>query len=363
MTIMHYIKNFHQISIEHRMLIVTCATAFFLSIICIIINLLMGLGFSSIFPLLILLAASITAFYFYHYKHSNVIPAAILISVISIYTLPSMWLASGGLTGAMPYYYIINIGCTVVMLKGLKRRSLLFSLQMLILCGLILAEVSFPHVITRYPDVKSQDIDITIALFLLAVTLFILLHRLTAEYNRLLSIVERANKNLENINQDLREKSIKDPLTGIYNRRFIMDRLEIMKEHKDNFPISIIMFDIDHFKSVNDTYGHNFGDAVLVGISRKVNSKMRKTDYFGRYGGEEFLIILKNAPSGIAQIRADKMRQAVEALRWEHEELTVTISCGVYEINKHQPLKQALEKADMAMYEAKNNGRNQVICA
>ena len=220
-----------------------------------------------------------------------------------------------------------------------------------------------PHFISGYPDTSAQEIDITIALFLLSITLFILLHRLTAEYNRILNIVKRANKNLEHINQDLHKKSITDPLTGIYNRRFIMDRLELMKEHKENLPISIIMFDIDHFKSVNDTYGHNFGDTVLVEISKLLNSKMRKTDYFGRYGGEEFLIILKNAPSGIAQMRADKMRVAVEAMHWEHEALTVTISCGVYEIHKHQSLKQALEKADMAMYHAKTHGRNQVICA
>ena len=158
-----------------------------------------------------------------------------------------------------------------------------------------------------------------------------------------------------------------DALTGLYNRRYMSTNLDrkIMEIAETSKPISVILFDIDHFKQVNDTYGHPSGDEVLRDLAGRINASLRGADFAARYGGEEFAVVMSNTPSEAARFVAERLRSLVAEAPFHisgHEEpLTVTISLGV--ATTTDPMEEAselLQRADVSLYEAKKNGRNRV---
>jgi len=166
--------------------------------------------------------------------------------------------------------------------------------------------------------------------------------------------------------KNLEEQSRLDPLTGIYNRRVLHDRLESelsrFRRYKQSF--SLIFFDVDHFKAVNDTYGHKAGDVVLTVIARRVGGMLRKADFLARYGGEEFVVILPETSIEQAAEVAGKIRQVIARTRFEYAGnlVPVTVSIGVTEIREgDEDPDTVLSRADTYMYFAKENGRDRVI--
>jgi diguanylate cyclase (GGDEF)-like protein/PAS domain S-box-containing protein len=153
-----------------------------------------------------------------------------------------------------------------------------------------------------------------------------------------------------------------DKLTGIYNRRmldtFLQKEIEVAKRHKDN--LSLIIIDIDFFKLVNDTYGHLVGDNVLKQLSKIISENIRISDIFGRYGGEEFLIICTKTSEDSAFILAEKLRKEIENFRFEKVGYK-TISLGISSLKKDDNIELLFKKADEALYEAKKSGRNKSI--
>lgn len=166
--------------------------------------------------------------------------------------------------------------------------------------------------------------------------------------------------------QKLLEMNMRDGLTGIYNRRYLENRLheEYERSLRSKKPLSVIMFDIDFFKKINDTYGHQCGDFILRSVSEDVAALMRKSDIVARYGGEEFCCLLFESPLAGAFRVAEHFRKAVEgkAYTFSHESIKVTISAGVAELNmKSKSANELVAKADTALYEAKRTGRNKVV--
>lgn len=165
------------------------------------------------------------------------------------------------------------------------------------------------------------------------------------------------------------EMAVTDPLTGLYNRRYVNSRL---RQAVDTFSetgetVSLVLFDIDHFKSVNDTYGHNAGDFVLKTFSSRLKDELRAIDIAGRYGGEEFLLILLGAPENAAVEAAERVRAAIArqafTVKSTGDQLNITVSAGVAEIESGDGIEQLVSRADTALYEAKSAGRNQVMRA
>lgn len=152
-----------------------------------------------------------------------------------------------------------------------------------------------------------------------------------------------------------------DSLTGIYNRYKIDDaiNLHIARSKRYKEPFCLIMFDIDYFKKVNDTYGHDIGDKVLKALSQLISKHIRCTDTFGRWGGEEFMVILENTKKEKAFEIAEKLRKIVEAYTIENR-YKITISLGVGEYKEGESREDLVKKVDKALYRAKENGRNQV---
>ena len=157
-----------------------------------------------------------------------------------------------------------------------------------------------------------------------------------------------------------------DHLTGILNRENLLKSLqsEYARYLRTNHSLSIAIFDIDHFKNVNDTYGHNCGDMVLVEVSRVANKMIRNMDTLGRYGGEEFMIILPNTNAFDAYDVAERVRKTIEdhGIKYKGHMIRVTASFGICQLKRDlDSVYEYIAKADAALYEAKNSGRNKTM--
>ena len=171
-------------------------------------------------------------------------------------------------------------------------------------------------------------------------------------------------RGMEHLNEELKTASRVDGLTGLYNRRYWQERFDEMHKLcvRREKPSTALMLDIDHFKRINDTYGHQAGDKVIKMLAALIKRCVRETDLAGRYGGEEFAIILNDSSVEDAKIVAERIRQLAQRLVVEHEgeSISFTVSLGLAQFSPDFKGAMAwLECADQALYEAKENGRNQ----
>ena len=178
--------------------------------------------------------------------------------------------------------------------------------------------------------------------------------------------VNQRTKELKNANKKLLEISSVDFLTNIPNRRYFFEvgNKSFHLAKREKHPLSIIYIDIDHFKSINDNYGHNIGDEILKLVSSKMNKLIRKSDILARTGGEEFTILLNNTDKENAFILAEKLRTTIEnsCYRDKEFEIQVTISLGISELqNDDEELDSIISRADKALYRAKNESRNKTV--
>jgi two-component system cell cycle response regulator len=181
----------------------------------------------------------------------------------------------------------------------------------------------------------------------------------------------RSASRLVRVQKQFRQLAETDSLTGAANRRAFMQYLEMETENarRHEIPVSVVMVDLDHFKSVNDTYGHAIGDKVLIETVKTLQSCLRDRDMLGRLGGEEFAVVLHKTDLDCAGDAAERLRSAIEALKIESDDgraIPVTASLGVTTAQSHIGLDtpdSLLQVADEALYEAKNTGRNRVVVA
>lgn len=167
--------------------------------------------------------------------------------------------------------------------------------------------------------------------------------------------------------ENMRLKKIiqRDDLTKLYNRRYLDFHLnQTLEEAREfNQAFGILFIDIDHFKDVNDTYGHNAGDGVLKVIAHTLQSNLRPDDLVGRWGGEEFIAIIKSDDIKTMEMIAERLRQLVShsLYKYKGQEIQVTVSIGGALLKMNEPIKSLIERADRNMYEAKSTGRNRVV--
>jgi diguanylate cyclase (GGDEF)-like protein len=175
------------------------------------------------------------------------------------------------------------------------------------------------------------------------------------------------DENQEKILRQLYESSVRDALTGAYNRHFFLERLgaEVAYAARHSSHAAVIMFDVDHFKKVNDTHGHQAGDAVLKALANATSALLRQEDVFARYGGEEFVLLLRGVTRVGAERAGERLLSAVQKLRMPHGDklLTVTISvgCASMECTEHPTSEVLIALADRRLYAAKRAGRNRVV--
>jgi len=170
---------------------------------------------------------------------------------------------------------------------------------------------------------------------------------------------------LTQVISELTDLSLRDPLTGLYNRRALAERMreELARARRYGAPLSLLMVDIDHFKRVNDSYGHAVGDQVIAHVAKLLLKDRRASDIVVRYGGEELVLLLPHTPLDGAQILADRLREMVELTPYRtpmgRDHVTVSIGGAIFEQTMQEP-SELLEAADRALYRSKREGRNRV---
>ncbi len=180
-------------------------------------------------------------------------------------------------------------------------------------------------------------------------------------------VIAVALHRLATTERELMLRGFTDPLTGLFNRRTFLEMSgkEAARARRHGKATSLLMIDIDHFKRVNDTYGHGVGDLVIKALADTAAKMMRPTDILARYGGEEFIVTLPETDPEVATRVAERLRAALEQLvvPADGREVRFTISIGVATFFTGVPLDQAMERADQALYRAKEGGRNRVESA
>jgi len=322
------------------------------------------------------------------------VPAIATVVMLSFIFFPTMWIINGGTHGSIPYYMLMNTGITVVLLNG-RLRILILALYFAFLAALIIIEYRIPGFVAGYDSGLVRYLDTsfgfgislvaTAALFAVLVDSYARERRRAEQYlsmlekqneeieakNRLLEAsnaklkeakerAESLNKLLQDEKEKLRKLSITDSLTGLYNRMYVTCRLqeEIAASREKQSKLVVALIDVDNFKRINDTYGHLFGDYVLRRVGETIAEGLRQTDIVGRYGGEEFLLVLPNTSLEQGYAVVERIRRKVLDLKWEND-LKVTISGGVAELNDAQ-VTELLKRADRLLYKAKDRGKNRI---
>ena len=190
-----------------------------------------------------------------------------------------------------------------------------------------------------------------------------LIARCTTQFRR-----KRYNDRLRSSVQHSIELAVTDPLTGLYNRRYLDTHMPLLLERSvtRERPLSVLVIDIDRFKSVNDAYGHDAGDLVIREFSKRIRMTIRGIDLACRFGGEEFVVVLPDTDATTAEAIAERLRQEIAASPFdvgpEIRGLNITASVGVSALSRPgETAELLLKRADMALYEAKNSGRNRVV--
>ena len=375
-------KYFQGDGMESRIFKAAALGGIFLSVLSFLGNLTLELSFWAAW-LPLSNVAVIGGFFFWTINSERwKIGSTIIFTYLTFVFFPAMWILNAGSYGSIPPLAIMNAVMVTLMLCGVARVIVLLG-SLCLFNGLIFYEMFYPGLVNEYASIATRYFDyafgFTVSFIGSVGTIFLILH----EHQKVIAAREELLQEIEKKNDDLKEKNIQlgeahqklqrayetveqlsvvDPLTGIYNRRFLLDKLkEIMEDCKiSHQPLGVIMLDLDFFKSINDTYGHGFGDEVLKTVSASIRECLRRGDILGRFGGEELLIILPLSNQNIIYEVAERIGNAVRDIIWRYP-IQVTVSAGISMYHPDFTLEELLERADRNLYVAKRTGRNRVI--
>lgn len=258
-----------------------------------------------------------------------------------------------------PSNYVIF---TLLLASGLVTAAIISLSALINIYHMYFILLMFPQGFYLY----NKDGSIYDGAFLLTFVVYIpFIFLLIKSVNKNLILEIKNNEELEEKNNELYKVSITDMLTNVYNRRYFFeatDRLIELSKREDK-SISLLMIDVDYFKKINDKYGHDAGDTILVNLASKIQSMTRNSDIFARMGGEEFSLFLYNTSIEEAKNIANNLCQVIssEEFTYEDTNIGITVSIGVAQLSENITTIDKLYKAaDSKLYEAKNLGRNQV---
>lgn len=274
----------------------------------------------------------------------------VLIQMLSVSVFDKMNLDHKGyLSGEIQFLYFQQLSIIQSMVKPIKK-SLIRAIQ-----GAIAAlGAPFGWLVIRY----LQGVDLLVEINLNSGLYFYMLFGTIAAFSLFGWYVGSKEQFIELV-------SLRDPLTGLYNVRYFRKRLEeeVIEAHRHQSPLSLIYFDLDHFKRVNDSYGHSVGDEVLIAVSRAASDVLRQHEVLARVGGEEFVGLLPRCTKADAKITAERLRTEIAATAVKIDRgknIAVTVSLGVADLAETDDSKTLYAKADSALYQAKARGRNRV---
>lgn len=246
--------------------------------------------------------------------------------------------------------FVVAIG---IITAATLSMSSLYRVYLVFFFGMIIPQIA----IMLYYGEHQHIAMVTFSIIYIPATILLSRYILRSQ----LSSIE-AHEEIERSALAFRKQSITDNLTNLYNRRYFFEIATniLLMAHREKKPVTLLMLDIDHFKRINDTYGHQAGDTALVSISQNIHTLMRKSDIFARVGGEEFAIILQNTSLDGAKVLAEKIRLNIQNQPVLTEAITITLSIGIAELSDENPtIEKLYMQADKHLYQAKQNGRNQ----
>ena len=255
-----------------------------------------------------------------------------------------------------PFEFVMFLVSVGVMTAATLSMSSLYKAYLIFIFSLITPQIL---IMLYYGDEQHIALVIFIMIYIPAI---ILLSK-TMLNNRISSI--EAHEALEKSTEKFRQLSITDALTNIYNRRYFFEIAKniILIASREQKCTALLMLDVDYFKRINDTFGHQAGDLVLIELVKSIKDTMRSSDLFARVGGEEFAILLNNTSLTKAKVIAEKIRAMIENKEFIYNDMSIktTISVGISEVNEDNFLLENVYKiADTQLYKAKENGRNRV---
>lgn len=270
-----------------------------------------------------------------------------------------LWIHFGGSRGPMPLVYVLNMVLINAFFRGAKL-NIYIALILLLGTGLSVYEQIFPDQVSSLPGTLPAIIQNSIGQLLIFSFSFIAIRSI---FNALDSEHEKVRIyaiELEKRNQELQELALRDRMTDLYNHHHTFEVLnqECHRARRHDYPLSIVMLDIDNFKKINDSFGHLAGDQVLIKTSEILKSCVRNVDIVGRYGGEEFLVVLPQTPLMGAVDVAERIRREFHRREFGQPMLRVTVSLGVAEYSG-EDTEKFVDRADQELYRAKQAGRDQ----
>lgn len=291
--------------------------------------------------------------------HKENVCRVVLVYVVNLVLFPVNFLVCGGLTSGMVLFYLIGLFNVAIMLRGIQR-LVAFVVSLLAMEGSITLGRVVPGLVTPMTEWQQYQ-DVKITLFLTGATLVGMTVLLLRAY-------EGERRQARQLMEVQRMLSIKDPMTELYNRRELFRQLERVFEDSETGrtvrqTTFLAMFDVDGFKALNDTYGHLFGDEVLITVARILRGGCRgdEGELAARYGGEEFVLLLEAANEEEAFARVDVLREKIAEYRWEEvPELQVTVSGGVLCCRHYEQMNRATSTVDQLLYQAKHEGKNRI---
>ncbi|MBO4446460.1 MAG: GGDEF domain-containing protein [Clostridia bacterium] len=296
----------------------------------------------------------------YQRKQDRIMHGAIYIIyciVTGCVYVPVLYIYGGGLQSGVPLFFILAGIATILLLDN-------WLMFLVLIANIASAFITYQidqknYLADEYlPAATHTYLDIALSVIIVGWAAGMFLKTLTKGF-------EEKEAKVNELYNKLEDAATKDPLSGAYNRRFLMDYLNKciqQVEDGDMKTFSIIMFDIDHFKRINDTYGHLAGDDCIRNLSLIIQNTTRKTDITTRYGGEEFICVLPTAEDTPAFRRAEQIRVAVENTQLSEDiDKTITVSGGVMMYKPGMTPEELIESADHNLYLAKESGRNQIV--
>jgi len=257
---------------------------------------------------------------------------------------------TGGVENTGPLWIFV-VAPVSVFIHGLKRGLIEIALFVVIISTIMFVPTNM---------IAHASYSIEFKLRLLSSFLTVTFLSALYEYSR-----EQSYKHTLRLSKKYQQLAHLDPLTKLSNRRdalYILQR-EQARMLRNKEPLSIILCDVDHFKKINDKYGHNAGDAVLVDLGKIFTLNIREQDCIARWGGEEFIFILPQTLAENANQLAEKIQETLQThlVNYEDDKIKITISMGIVEFNEDQSIDEVINNADKFLYQAKNAGRNQIF--
>jgi len=343
------------IPVETRLANMLFAGGALICIVCVIGGAIAGMPWHAVCVCISLAIYIIAMFFILIKTNRRALITQISLIVINFFFFPAIFLTTGGVAGGIISYFILGVIFSYLMFSG----ALCF-----IVTTVEIIFYSFIIYATYKWDFITVDVDSNSYTYLLTSTTVVVASLATGLVVRVLITQYRKEKRkIDNAVLELEELSTKDPLTGVFNRRYMLGFLQanINRAYNYGAQLSVVIFDIDRFKSLNDEYGHLVGDEILLNLCQTIGTQIRTNDILSRYGGEEFVAVFPNTSAEIAYKRAEEIRKKVEkSVLSESVERTITISGGVAQYSKGMTIEELIDAADKNLYAAKTAGRNRI---